>query len=454
MRSRLLVCALAMFAALMASAQPPPAVPPGALQPPAAGGTISLTLQQALDQALLCHPDVASARAALVGAQAAAKIQRAAQYPQLDLQFEVRNTQSLGRPINVGGGVIISSGSRSTQRDVALVLNYNIFQTTRDNLIRRARTLAQAQEYGIPDTQRLLGFEVRRTYYNVLASRQLTRALLQSLAAAERHRELVQARVDAGAAARSDLLPVEVEVARARLESVQAETELNVALAELRALLLLPPDTSVDLVDPLPPPGAAIAATVTQLVALAETARPDVARQRLTLRAAELSTRVARQEAGVQFDANASADYGRHTGVSGESWSLRAGATYPLFNAGAARANVVAAQADQEQTLQRLNSLLLDLQREVDSAYQRLRQAAEAMAVATVQRRDAENSLAAAEARYQEGLAIIIEVTDAQVALLQAQVSEIQSRYDHALALATLTQALGRDPVLPPAPEQ
>ncbi|MEN6400775.1 MAG: TolC family protein [Armatimonadia bacterium] len=411
-----------------------------------------MTLQQALDQALRCHPDVLSAQAAVVQARAQARIQEARRWPTVDLEGSVSKTQSLGRPSNVGGVVIVSSGQRSTQRDVAAVLNYNVYETTREREIQRAQTLAQAQAFGVPDAQRLLAFEVRQAYYNILAQRQLARAMMQSLAAAERHRDMVAARIEAGTAPESDLLPVEVEVAQARLDSVQAETQLDVALASLKALLQLPVDTTLNLADTLPE--GTFSGTAQQLVTLAEQARPDVSEQRLNVRAAQLATEVAKQQRGVQLEAGASADYGRHTGVTGEAWSLQVGATYPLFDAGSARAAAVSAQAQQEQALQRLNGLLLNLQRDVESALQQLRQTTTGMEVASVARRSAENSLAAAEARYKEGLAIIIEVTDAQVALLQAQVSEVQARYDHSVALASLTEAVGCDPTAAPVEQK
>ncbi|MEN6306027.1 MAG: TolC family protein [Armatimonadia bacterium] len=447
MPSRLLVCLIAAGLCLGALAQSatPPSSPPS-LAP------LQLTLQQALDQALRCHPDVLSAQAAVVQARAQARIQEARRWPTVDLEGSVSKTQSLGRPSNVGGVVIVSSGQRSTQRDVAAVLNYNVYETTREREIQRAQTLAQAQAFGVPDAQRLLAFEVRQAYYNILAQRQLARAMMQSLAAAERHRDMVAARIEAGTAPESDLLPVEVEVAQARLDSVQAETQLDVALASLKALLQLPVDTTLNLADTLPE--GTFSGTAQQLVTLAEQARPDVSEQRLNVRAAQLATEVAKQQRGVQLEAGASADYGRHTGVTGEAWSLQVGATYPLFDAGSARAAAVSAQAQQEQALQRLNGLLLNLQRDVESALQQLRQTTTGMEVASVARRSAENSLAAAEARYKEGLAIIIEVTDAQVALLQAQVSEVQARYDHSVALASLTEAVGCDPTAAPVEQK
>jgi len=126
---------------------------------------------------------------------------------------------------------------------------------------------------------------------------------------------------------------------------------------------------------------------------------------------------------------------------------VQVGATYPLFDGGSSRAGVTSAQASEAIERRRLDSLLLSVQQQVETAHWQARQAVASYDTATVARRDAENSLAAAEARYAEGLAIIIEVTDAQVQLLQAQVSEVQARLDYAAALASLDLATGASPL-------
>lgn len=436
-RSLLLGLCLLAFQPVMAWSQ---TLPPGK--------TISITLQQALETALSFHPDVVSAQAAAVRAQATAVQQRSLRLPQVTLEWNVAANRSLERTITTTGGATVQTGGDVNYgRDLDIALTYRVYQSGLSEQIKAAETLAAAQQLGIPDAQRLLAYEVTQNYYNILAQKQVTRALLQSLAASERHREQVQARVDAGTAPRSDLLPVEVEVAQARLLSVQAETNLDTSYAALKALLQVPPQDTLELADLLPEslsvPGLA------DLLCLAEAHRPDLAAQRLNIRAAQLATRVARTEAGIQLFADASADFGRHTGETGEQWRLAAGATYPLFDAGASKAGVTSAQATEVQAEQRLTALRLDIQREVESALLALNQSKVATEVAAVGTANAQSSLEAAEARYKEGLAIILEVTDAQVQLLQAQVAEIRARYDQTLALAQLRYATGAE-IAPP----
>jgi len=96
----------------------------------------------------------------------------------------------------------------------------------------------------------------------------------------------------------------------------------------------------------------------------------------------------------------------------------------------------------------------LQMNQDVESAYLGVRQNAMAVQVAATAREEAELALAAAEARYQEDLAIIIEITDAQLALVQAQLAELRARFDYSLALADLYRAVGALPTVATGEDQ
>jgi outer membrane protein len=430
------LAALALVCSIV-SAQPPPDASPDL--------SIPLTLSDCLSIAWQRHPDVAIARASAVAARANAREQASRRYPHLTAGWSVREAQSLGRSVNTDG--VQSAGTRSTQRDAELSLTYTLYETGRSARIARARTSAYASEYGIANTHRLLAYEVTTAYYDLLAARRYANVAMGALANAQRHLQLVEERFNAGLVPRADLLPVKVEVAEARLDGIRAETDIKVATAALRALLGLPPAATFSLADTLPerePPPE-----LDELMALADQQRPDLAEQKLGVQAANLSLRATQAEAGLTWEAAASAGYGRYTGTTGDTWQLSLGAAYPLFDAGAADARVTAAHADATSAQLRLDALKLDIQKQVEQAFHRIHQATAAIDAAAIGREDAQNSLAAAEAKYTEGLAIVIEVTDAQLALLRAEVAEIQARYDSAIAYAALDNAIGNN--LPPA---
>lgn len=388
-----------------------------------------LTLQQCIDLALQRHPDVGTARASAVAARANARAQRSLCYPQLQAQWSARETQSL------------DADDRRTTRSAAVALDYTLYQSGLNARIERAETTAEASQYSIADTRRQLTYAVSASYWTILASHRYAEVTMDAMANAQRHWELVRARIDAGLAPESDILPVNVQVAQARLDAVRADTELSVAYAEMRALLGLPPQARFRLAEGLV--RQARVGDLDTLLQAAEQNRPDLASQRLAVRAADLGVEIARAETGVRVSAGASADYGRHTGTTGESWQLYVGATYPLFDAGASEAQRTGARADSDGARWRMASMMQNIHREVESAYLRMSQAEASVEAAETTLAEAQSSLAAAEARYVEGLAIVVEVTDAQLALLRAQVGLVQAEYDYALVVAALDRAVG-----------
>jgi len=58
--------------------------------------------------------------------------------------------------------------------------------------------------------------------------------------------------------------------------------------------------------------------------------------------------------------------------------------------------------------------------------------------------KNARDNLELAQGRYEAGVGVTIEVTDAQVASVNAETSYVQALYDYQLAAARLFKAMGR----------
>jgi outer membrane protein TolC len=127
-----------------------------------------------------------------------------------------------------------------------------------------------------------------------------------------------------------------------------------------------------------------------------------------------------------------------------DSWSYGISLQWPLFDGGLtrgrveeARANLRSAQAQQRNTNQTVSS-------EVVQAYLNVRSAEEKVIAAEAEATNAEESLRLASGRYQAGVGIYIEVTDAQTALVTAQTNRVNALYGLSLARAELARALGQ----------
>jgi len=400
-----------------------------------------LTLEEAMRTALERNPGISVAYLNAEGSYASLEGQRARRLPTLSFDASGRVSESLARDIVVGGDTVRSGGGRSETSDVQLTLTHTFYQSGREEAIDEARARTRASEAGIEDAKRTLLADVASTFHSVLAQQELAQVADQAVDAAELHLNLVDARIEAGTVAPADRLTVEAELADAQFEAVRTLNAVWTTLSDLRSLLALPADEL-----PLIRGGLDAQVAAGQLedwIAEAMQQRPDLYAQRERLRASELALKQARIDAGVSLSVQGQADYGRHSGDTGETWYIGGGLSFPLFDK-AARSAVDRAEIDLETTRQTLAEQELNVSRQISNAWYTLRDAIGRVAAAQASVAASEKSLEAARERYAAGVATIIEVTDAEVSWRRAAANLVQARYDRNVAWYQLQAAAGR----------
>lgn len=416
----------AMFASSLAIAQEP--------------GPISMS--DAMRMALELRPTVEAAQAGVDVARASVDRSRARNLPTVEGYWDWQTRQSLARPVVVGGSTLQSGGGRSDTRNAGVSVNLTLYDSATRPALNQAKASAEAAGHRLEDTRHQLILNVARLYLTALGQEQLAEVAATAVMSAEQHLALVDASVAAGVAAQADAYPLQVQLAQAKLQAVATESALAQVLADLRVTMGLPAGPPLKLSERLmqiESPGDA-----DTLLETALTQRPDVAAEHASLRASRWALRSARESAGLSYALTTQGDYGRHTGVTGESWSLSAGVSLPIFS-GQARASVDSAEASLRSAEAQLAELELSVRREIEQQYLALAEAGERIIVAQTGEDSARVSLAAAEARYAEGLAIVIEITDADQSLREAQASRVQALYDYNLAHTKLLNAVGAD---------
>jgi outer membrane protein TolC len=400
-----------------------------------------LTLEEAMRLARERNPGIDVAELGARAARASYEGAQARRLPVLNFDASGRISESLERTVAVGGNTVRSGGGRSETSDVQLTLTHTFYQSGRDEAIDEAWARSQASAAGVDDAERTLLSNVAATFHSVLAQQELAQVADEAVDAAELHLDLVDARIEAGTVAPADRLTVEAELADAQFEAVRTLNAVWTTLADLRALLALPADELPLIRGDLDAPVAA--GDLEAWIAEALEQRPDLEAQRHRLRAGELALEQARIDAGLSLNVQGQADYGRHTGDTGDTWFIGGGLTYPLFDR-QARASVKRAQADLKSTRQALAEQELNVSRQVSSAWYTLRDATERVTAAHASVAASAKSLEAARERYAEGVATIIEVTDAEVSWRRARANLVQARFDRNVAWYQLLAAAGR----------
>jgi NodT family efflux transporter outer membrane factor (OMF) lipoprotein len=129
---------------------------------------------------------------------------------------------------------------------------------------------------------------------------------------------------------------------------------------------------------------------------------------------------------------------------SGTLWSIGpVTVSLPLFDGGARRANVVAAQARYDEAGALYRAKLRTAVREVEEALVALQSTADRDADAQVATEGFATSFRATEARFKGGLASLYELEDARRSALQAQVALIDLQRERSTAWISLYRALG-----------
>jgi len=129
---------------------------------------------------------------------------------------------------------------------------------------------------------------------------------------------------------------------------------------------------------------------------------------------------------------------------SGTTWSVGPVAvSLPIFDAGARRANVVAARARYDEATTAYAATLRNAIRDVETALIALQGTADRSADAQAAADNFELSYRATEARYRSGFGTLFELEDARRSALAAQITLINLRRDRVTAWIALYRALG-----------
>lgn len=417
----------------------------------------ALTLDQAVQDALLANPSIGAAAASVDEARAGVAGARAAWFPR------VRASESWQRgnqPVFVFSSLLSSRRFAASNFAIDQLthpdsLGYVHSQVGLEQLVydggtrsaavagARARVTAAA---ATADEQVLgIATAVATTYGRLLVAQAQQRALTAALEAG--HEDLARAtrRRDAGLATDADVLALAVHVADLEQRAIAAAGDAVVLRAELNRLTGASISRSFTAVEPAY--AGTAADTLPDLVALAQRQRPDVVRAAAGLDAADSARRAARGAFLPQVAAQAAVDVsGTRITERSASWIAGGEVRWSLALGGAERAGLRAAVAGVSRA--RLDADAVRAQAEVDvvTAWQHLQSARARQAVGRAAVDQARESLRIVRDRFDAGLAPVNDVLRASTALLDAETGRVSALADLVAARAELDRAVGRRP--------
>jgi outer membrane protein TolC len=401
----------------------------------------TLTLADIVEIALRNNPLTRESYFRALSARAQLGIDRSSYYPTVNLDLNAARIKQ-----NVVGGQFNFS---QTTYGPDLTLDYLVFDLggrAADAEGSRLALLAADWTHTAVVQNVILG--VQQTFVEYLNARAQLEAATTNLKTAQTAHDAASVRKQAGVATIADVLQAQTAMSQAQLAVDRLSGEVNALRGALATAMGLPATTPYDVGElPTELPLDFATKAVEDLIAQAQSFRPDLAAARLEAERADVKIRSARADGLPSLVASADANrsyYQPSTFSSfGDNWAVRLGLRIPIFTGFDVKNSVEKAKDDAEVAAAQAVSLEQQVILQVWTSYYGLQTASQLVQTSRDLLKSAEQSERVALGRYQEGVGTIIDLLAAQSALADARAEEILARSSWFFALAQLAHDVG-----------
>ena len=424
---------------------PPPPPPPPDLSAPMPSAPGALTLDAAVTQALTTQPEI----------QARLKDYDAARF-RVDEALSVLLPQITGVASTTKSQAVIVQTTPSTGVTSVFTSNREFQQTFNTQLqfsqilfdfgqngaaVQAARKTADATLSDYANQRLQVADTVKEAYTNINLARHLTAVAQQSLERAELNLHSARGFYETGAQPFFTVTRAEVDVANAQVALIQARNAEDIARVALNTVMGIAVDAPTEVednlifepisLDPGPLHGAALAQ------------RPEY--RQAKLRADAFRAVVRQMERSFLPTITGNSFIGGFTTSLNPAWSATLAMTWPLFDGGNTIARLREAKANLGAAELRIKQTALTIAQQVEQGRVNVREAAQRIEAAKIAVASARENYRLAQGRFDVRVGTIIELTDAQLALTQAQQTQAQALADYRIGLARLDLAVGRE---------
>jgi outer membrane protein len=402
-----------------------------------------LTLLQAEAIAIKNHPQIATAQNVASAVTQGITEARSAYYPTIDGEITGAQGLTLSR---LGAGSLSASllfnrfgtGLQMTQ----LVTDFGRTKALVDNAKFQAQAADQTTQATIYDVV----FGVNRSYFGVLQAQAFVKVAEETVRARQTLTDQVTALANAKLKSLIDVSFAEVNLSEAKLLLIRSQDAVRRAYADLARALGQDSPVAYQLgeVPAPPPPPQDSEALVTEAIQN----RPELRDLRLRLEAAHSFERaesdLSRPNVSVIAVGGALPYLNQDPRVAPHGYEAAAvNVDIPIFNGHLFSARKQAAHFQALAADQRVRNLQQQVERDVRAAWIAASTAYQRIPVTENLLQQAQLALELAQGRYNLGLASIVEVTQAQLNLTQAQIENVSAKYDYQSAFAELQYSIG-----------
>ncbi len=427
MRIRIRLFALVVFTTIVSGA--------------AAGQAIqTLSLREAEQIAIQNHPQIQAAANLAAAAQAQVTQARSAYYPTVYGSLTGVDGEHNSRIAAGGLNNPIIYERYSNGLTVSQLLTD--FGRTHE-LVRSSDQRAQAQQENVVTTRAGVILQVDGAFYAVLRAQAVLTVADQTVQSrqlvSDQITELAKNKIKSGL----DVSFANVDLAQSQLLQIQARDDLQSSYAQLSEALGYSDQRTFQLADEsLPPPPPA---DVAPLIQQALRDRPEMIGQRLDVQSAQ---NYATAERDLRFPTISALGVAGLTPYAEFPLGPRYAAAgfnvnIPIFNGHLYSALESEAAARARAENQYLRALQDRIVRDVQMAWLNANSAFQRLSVTDKLLAEASDALDLAQSRYKLGLSSIVELSQAQLNLTQAQIEQASAKYDYEAQTSALNFQLG-----------
>lgn len=405
--------------------------------------TTPLTLPQAVAIALKNHPQIATAQNVAAAAGQRVTVAKAPYYPTIN--GEITGSQGLYAS-RLGAGSISTSllFSRFGQGVQATQLLSDFGRTK--NLVAQSRYQAEAANEATQATANDVVLGVNRAWFEVLQAQAYVNVANETVRARQTLTNQVAALAAAQLKSQVDVSFAEVNLSEAKLLLLRSQDAVERAYADLARAMGQDRPVQYQLATVATPP--ALPASADPLITDAIRNRPELRDLRLRLEAAKSFEQA---EGDLKKPTISAVAVGgglpyldQNPRVAPHEYEAAAvNVDIPIFNGHLFSARKQAAHYEAQAADQRVRNLQQQVERDVRAAWIAASTAYQRIPVTDELLKQAQLALDLAQGRYDLGLASIVEITQAQLNLTQAQIENVSAKYDYQSTYSELQYTVG-----------
>src|SRR5437867_9751558 len=399
------------------------------------------TLEECIEIALRQQPILKAAAATVAAGRERVWETTAAYLPQASANYQASRRHASNSSLTGSKGNILTSRTSTFDfYSTGVALSQVLFDFGQNlELIHAAQASAEALAADADTQHETVVFNVQQAYFMLLAAYRLRDVAEETVAQNQKHLDLAEGRHDVGLAPRIDVTTAQVQLAQAELNQLSARNAVSLGRETLRNTLGLMGPLDFDIVDLLEEPRTEVSDE--EALDLAYANRPELRSLAAQERADVERIKAIEKEYLPKLSLESNVTWNGSRYPLQEKWEFGGLVNLSVFNGGLTRAQVGEAKANLENLRATEDATRNNVSLEVRQALLNLRQQAESIGVADKGLQQGRENLSLAEGRYKTGVGNIIELTDAQVALVSAEASRIQALVGSRTALATLDRS-------------